>query len=190
MIFLYKGWAFLDSPATTAVFSIILLSTRPSNVLRLRLFIDQPHTIPDSVNNPASDTLCTTKSDMHIYLPQRSSYPFQLGLGSRQFSLPQFSLDSGNLLFHISNFSMIGELFRSQPKPKVKQLSLCLLQSPCQIIVTESTHFLCLHPAPLPTNLVSMGSLFDARRIASLAASSFTPPISKIILPGLTTATQ
>src|SRR4030042_1880940 len=89
MIFLYKGWAFLDPPATPAVFSIILLTTRPSNVLRLRLFIDQPHTIPDSVNNPASDTLCTTKSDMHIYLPQRSSYLFQLGLGSRHFSLPQ-----------------------------------------------------------------------------------------------------
>ena len=40
------------------------------------------------------------------------------------------------------------------------------------------------------TNLVLIGSLCPARRIASFARSSGTPASSNITLPGLTTATQ
>jgi hypothetical protein len=39
-------------------------------------------------------------------------------------------------------------------------------------------------------NLVLIGNLKDAKRIASRAVSSVTPPISNITRPGLTTATQ
>src|SRR5581483_4299319 len=62
-----------------------------------------------------------------------------------------------------------------------------------ELVVLEVVDLARLHDCSTPsrvTNLVRIGSLWPARRMASFARSSGTPASSNITLPGLTTATQ
>src|SRR5205807_1923162 len=69
-------------------------------------------------------------------------------------------------------------------------------QAIAQLILFQLSELVDLHPAPPVvtdselTNLVLIGSLDAASFIASLATCCVTPPISKRMRPGLTTATQ
>src|SRR5581483_244233 len=62
-----------------------------------------------------------------------------------------------------------------------------------ELVVLEVVDLARLHDCSTPsrvTNLVRIGSLWPARRMASFARGSGTPASSNITLPGLTTATQ
>ncbi len=82
-------------------------------------------------------------------------------------------------------------------KSKVEKLFLLLPQSLGSsegAICLISLMFICYLPifsrSAFVANLHLIGSLCEARRIASRATSSVMPSISNITLPGLTTATQ
>src|SRR5215211_1041150 len=75
---------------------------------------------------------------------------------------------------------------------QVERLLARLLEPLDQIVVVEGVCVRTLHSATTSrfTNLVLIGSLCPASRIASRASSSGTPASSNMTLPGFTTATQ
>src|SRR6185437_865369 len=78
------------------------------------------------------------------------------------------------------------------PEAQAERLLAGLLEPLDQVMVVERVDFGALHSATPSrfTNLVLIGSLCPARRIASFARSSGTPASSNITRPGLITATQ
>src|SRR4051812_16682522 len=76
---------------------------------------------------------------------------------------------------------------------QVERLLLGVDQFRHQLVVFQVMDLGRFHQSSTPsrlTNFTLTGSLWPARRIASLARSSGTPASSNITLPGLTTATQ
>ena len=97
------------------------------------------------------------------------------------------------LLLRQFDIAQVQNLFHFHCRYLLRFLQFLLLQSrarifsPCvnYLVVTVA---LCMFGRA--TNNVRMGSLCDAKRMASLAISIGTPSISNRILPGFTTATQ
>src|SRR5262249_17688725 len=110
-----------------------------------------------------------------------------------QFSLAANGLDPGYIFLQRSKFVQTFSLSCRQLKSQAKHLFCHFALLSLQFVVGQLSDFFGFHRYSCPirdTNFVWMGSLLAARRIASRATSSLTPSISKITLPGRTTATQ
>src|SRR5207237_1635344 len=97
-----------------------------------------------------------------------------------------------DVLADLPDLSMVVELADRQLEAQLVELPARVLELALQLVGVQGPQLLGLHlSAPVVARKrVLMGSLAAASRIASLATSWLTPPISKSTRPGLTTATQ
>src|SRR5260221_1728510 len=113
-----------------------------------------------------------------------------------ELALAEHGHDAGDVVAHLRDLARVLELADGVLEAELVELSTRGLHAVRQLVLFQLPELVDFHPAPPVvtdselTNLVLMGSFDAASFIASLATCCVTPPISKRMRPGLTTATQ
>src|ERR1019366_4342692 len=112
----------------------------------------------------------------------------------RQLPLPQDGVNPRPILLHLADLLQAFHLSHRHLKMKTEHLLVHFLQLLLYFLLVQIANFLRLHirysASSRPTNLVLMGSLWAASRMAASAVARSTPSISKRIFPGRITATH
>src|SRR6266700_109784 len=108
--------------------------------------------------------------------------------------------DPRDVLAHLPDLPVVVQLPDGVLEAQLVELAPRALEAAAQLVGVQRPQVLGLHCSPPPacaacgsttaTKRVRTGSLAAARRMASLATSWLTPPISNRMRPGLMTATQ
>src|SRR5215203_3280749 len=198
--FLYKWWGTSVSTETTAVFSGLSETTRPTRSLRVPRPVFSLCTGSACCTGPGSRS--STGPLLPALLSPRSSAS-RPSVASLLLSLSSVTLrvllvflvqdgqEPGDLLPNLLELSCVLQLSCSMLKTQVEKLPPRLGDASLELIDVQLAHLCYVHePAPPRTKKrLFMGSFWAASIMASRASCSLTPLISNITRPGLTTAT-